>query len=573
MPPRWTQAAGVLFALSLCPAVGASAPVDDFRAGPGHPVRFSPSDPRRAVYAEALAAQTRRPGESDPQYRARLVAAAAALGITNPGESARVAALYLPAPRAAGPAGASARPVNPADLRRAQEAYERARGMGFGAPPSAGGLPVRGPASSSATRAPTQPQPSRTPPRRPTFAPPPPPPVPARPAPARQGWSDYFIGLARRYDQTAGVQRDDGSFRYWRTRTWNQLKGAGAAILGVALQPKTYTERIPNALTPSLPLADHAAAELRRAPSWRAARDYALAYGMVTYEAMTYKGVKDVIRHGLEADVGRVGAAGKHLYGRPSVASGLDAVVASAMLVGDVAPVKGAVGGATETAAREAAAVAAEEASAAAAGETAAVAAKAGAAAPRGPLRRLLDGVRGRSSADAEERATLENVARDPKAHQALTGTALARVDEMARSGRLRLVDVKPGSESTLRELPVRLVPGRYYVAVKTENGIVLTDYSLRHGGHRMLTMELGLPAPRKLDTPGTTVGGVIFYDDGVAVSGQALRYPSEQNAAELARALKGMGFRILEKRGGPIRGPNSSIPSEFDARNMPIGI
>jgi len=185
----------------------------------------------------------------------------------------------------------------------------------------------------------------------------------------------------------------------------------------------------------------------------------------------------------------------------------------------------------------------------------------------------LPDGMTTRTAGGSAERATLENVGRDPGSYQALTGTNLSRVEELANSGRLRLVDVQPGTGSSLRDLPVRLVPGRYYVAVRTKNGIVLTDYSLRHGGHRMLTRELGLPAPRKLDTPGTSVGGAIFYDDGVAVSGQALRYPSAENAADLARTLKSMGFRILDKRAGPIHGPNSSTPSSFDARNMPLGI
>lgn len=189
------------------------------------------------------------------------------------------------------------------------------------------------------------------------------------------------------------------------------------------------------------------------------------------------------------------------------------------------------------------------------------------------PAAAQADGMTRRTAGGSAERASLENVGRDPGSYQALTGTTLSRVEELAKSGRLRLVDVQPGDGSTLRDLPVRLVPGRYYVAVRTKNGIVLTDYSLRHGGHRMLTRELGLPAPRKLDTPGTSVGGAIFYDDGVSVSGQALRYPNEQNAADLARTLKSMGFRILEKRAGPIHGPNSSTPSSFDARNMPIGI
>lgn len=169
--------------------------------------------------------------------------------------------------------------------------------------------------------------------------------------------------------------------------------------------------------------------------------------------------------------------------------------------------------------------------------------------------------------------ATFSNVQADPASYQSLTGRTLDLVDEYAAAGRLRLVDIKPGIEKTLKELPVKIVPGRYYVAVKTKDGLVVTDYPLQHGGHRKLTIELGLPAPRKLDTDGTPVGGVIFYDDGVVVSGQALRYPSSRNASDLARELKRMGFRIREKRAGPIRGPNSSPTGAFDARNIPLGL
>ncbi len=170
-------------------------------------------------------------------------------------------------------------------------------------------------------------------------------------------------------------------------------------------------------------------------------------------------------------------------------------------------------------------------------------------------------------------RATYAAVQRDPRAFQVLTGNTRERVRRFAENGRLRLVEIGPGEKGTLRELPVDLVPGRYYVAAKDGRKLVLTDYPLRHGGHRKLTNELGLPAPRKLEVEGTTVGGVIFYDDGVVVSGQALRYPSDRNADGLARALEDMGFRVLRRHAGPASGPNSSPTQEFDMRNMPLGI
>ena len=171
-------------------------------------------------------------------------------------------------------------------------------------------------------------------------------------------------------------------------------------------------------------------------------------------------------------------------------------------------------------------------------------------------------------------RATKESVAADPKSFTSLTGKTADRVNAMAESGRLKLVRVAPGMDNHLLEnLPVKPVPGRYYVVVKTKEGLVLSDYSLRHGGHRKLAAELGLPAPRKLDTEGTPAGGVVFYDDGVVVSGQSLRYPNQQSANDIARELKKMGFKILDKKAGPISGPNSTEKNPFDARNLPLGL
>ncbi|MES2962745.1 MAG: hypothetical protein V4760_02570, partial [Bdellovibrionota bacterium] len=91
---------------------------------------------------------------------------------------------------------------------------------------------------------------------------------------------------------------------------------------------------------------------------------------------------------------------------------------------------------------------------------------------------------------------------------------------------------------------------------------LAITEYNSLHGGHTALARSVGVETLRKLDRPGNAGGGVVFYDDGVEVSGKMIRYPDGRNANDLARQLQRMGFRVRNKTADSVRETNPPAES-----------
>lgn len=149
---------------------------------------------------------------------------------------------------------------------------------------------------------------------------------------------------------------------------------------------------------------------------------------------------------------------------------------------------------------------------------------------------------------------------RAPAAANAFAGMQSA-VNRAVQSGRLQVVRIvrnPNGPPSAVPLNPPNIIPGRYYAAVRTQNGrIAIAEYDSLHGGHTALARAVGVPVLRKLDRDGQPAGGVIFENNGISVSGKILRYPDPRNAADLSRQFRQMGFRIRLSTGGSIRETN----------------
>lgn len=150
--------------------------------------------------------------------------------------------------------------------------------------------------------------------------------------------------------------------------------------------------------------------------------------------------------------------------------------------------------------------------------------------------------------------------ARTPAAAGAFSSIQTA-VNRAVQSGQLQVVRIvrnESGPPTAVPINPPNVVPGRYYAAVRTQNGrIAIAEYDSVHGGHTALARAVGVPVLRRLDRDGQPAGGVIFDSSGVSISGKILRYPDPRNAADLSRHFRRMGFRIRVSTGGSIRETN----------------
>jgi len=168
--------------------------------------------------------------------------------------------------------------------------------------------------------------------------------------------------------------------------------------------------------------------------------------------------------------------------------------------------------------------------------------------------------------------ATPETVLGNQSLYQRLQTPMQSKVLKATATGKLKVFRVTRNAEGVngYELLEPKIVPGRYYSAVRLPDGsIAIGEFPNRNGIHSASARAFGYQI-RELGNPnGIPGGGLIFYDDGVVVSGFCRNYPSKANMDALVKSLRQMGIPVREKVPGRVKGTNEPLRGDEADANM----